>query len=189
VAIIHQTVQCASRLSGMAVAPTPTVGSTISGRRVDFANSHQAAPDSLVCHWTVRCAKGVVAATVGFAIKGKESCTIHCLVCPRTEGNYDLPNGALTAPSCLGAIKGTPRRMEQYTKQLLNILRRRDFAFTHLIHCDRDSSMFLSVKSSVLLSCARSCLVCVLVLHLSLLCVLLIPSLLLCLFEITLCKV
>jgi hypothetical protein len=36
------------------------------------------------------------------------------------------------APSCLGAIKGTHRRMEQYTKHLLNILRRRDFAFTHL---------------------------------------------------------
>jgi hypothetical protein len=142
-----------------------------------------------VCHRTVRCAKGVVAATVGFAIKGRKSCTVHCPVRPRTEGNYGLPNGAPTAPSCLRAIKGTTRRMEQYTKHLLNILRRRDFAFTHLIHCDRDSSTFLSCNSDVLLSCARSCLVCVLVLQLLLLCVLLIPSILLCLFEITLCKV
>jgi hypothetical protein len=98
-----------------------------------------------------------------------------CLVRPRTEGNYGLPNGAPTAPSCLGAIKGTPRRIEQDTKHLLNILRHQDFTFTHLVHRERDSSTFLSCNSVVLLSCARSCLVCVLVLQLSLLCVLFFP--------------
>jgi hypothetical protein len=98
-----------------------------------------------------------------------------CLVRPRTEGKNCLPNGAPTAPSCLGAIKGTPRRMEQNTKHLLNILRRRDLAFAHLIHCVRDLSTFLSCNSVVLLSCARSSLVCVLLLRLSLLCVLLFP--------------
>jgi hypothetical protein len=98
-----------------------------------------------------------------------------CPVRPRTESNYGLPNGAPTAPSYLGAIKGTPRRMEQYTKHLLKILRRRDFAFAHLIHCDRFSSTFLSCNSDVLLSCAHSRLLCVLVLRLSLLCVLLFP--------------
>jgi hypothetical protein len=64
--------------------------------------------------------------------------------------------------------------MEQYTKHPLDILRRRGFTFTHLVHCDIDSSTFLSCNSIVLLSCARSCLVCVLVLQLSLLCVLLL---------------
>jgi hypothetical protein len=92
-----------------------------------------------------------------------------CPVRPLTEGNYCLPNGAPTAPSCLGAIKGTPRRMEQYTKHLLNILRLSD------AHYVRDLSTFLSCNSVVLLSCARSRLVCVLVLRLSLLCVLLFP--------------
>jgi hypothetical protein len=58
-----------------------------------------------------------------------------CLVCPRTEGKNCLPNGALTAPSCLGAIKGTPRRMEQYTNPPLNILRHLYSASTHLIRC------------------------------------------------------
>jgi hypothetical protein len=82
----------------------------------------------------------------------------------RTEGNYGLPNGAPTTPSCLEAIKGTPMRIEQYTKHLLDILRRRDFAFTHLTHCDRDLSTSLSCNSIVLLSCARSRLVCVLLL-------------------------
>jgi hypothetical protein len=111
-----------------------------------------------------------------------------CPVRPRTEGNYCLPNGAPTAPSCLGAIKGTPRRMEQYIKPLLNILRCRDLAFAHLIHCVRDLSTFLSCNFVVLLSCARSRLVCVLVLRLSLFVCVAIPSLLMCSFEIILCK-
>jgi hypothetical protein len=98
-----------------------------------------------------------------------------CPVRPQIEGNYCLPNGAPTAPSCFGAIKGIARRMEQYTKHLLNILRHRDLAFVHLIHCVRDLSTFLRCNSVVLLSCARSCLVCVLVQRLSLLCVLLFP--------------
>jgi hypothetical protein len=58
-----------------------------------------------------------------------------CPVRPWTEGNYCLPNGAPTAPSCLGAIKGTHRRMEQYTKHLLNILRRLDSTSTHSDLC------------------------------------------------------
>jgi hypothetical protein len=62
--------------------------------------------------------------------------TVHSPVRPRTEGKNCLPNGAPTAPSCLGAIKGTPRRMEQYTKPPLNILRRIDSANTHPDHRD-----------------------------------------------------
>jgi hypothetical protein len=54
---------------------------------------------------------------------------------PRTEGNQVPPNGAPTALSPLGAIKGIPRRMEQHTKSPLNILRRLDFASTHSVHC------------------------------------------------------
>jgi hypothetical protein len=73
-----------------------------------------------------------------------------CLVHPRAEGNNGFPNGAPTAPSCLGAIKGTHRCMEQHTKHPLNILRRRDIAFTHLVHHDRDSSTFLSYNSVVM---------------------------------------
>jgi hypothetical protein len=72
----------------------------------------------------------------------KEITHCSCPVRPRTEGNYCLPNGAPMASSCLGAIKGTPRCMEQYTKPPLNILRRLDSANTHLIHCLRDLSTF-----------------------------------------------
>jgi hypothetical protein len=35
------------------------------------------------------------------------------LVRHSTEGKIGLPSWSLTAPSCLGAIKGTPRRMEE----------------------------------------------------------------------------
>jgi hypothetical protein len=66
--------------------------------------------------------------------------TVHYPVAPdspvhlQTEGKSCLPNGAPTAPRCLEAIKGTPRRMEQYTKPPLNILRRLDSANAHLDH-------------------------------------------------------
>jgi hypothetical protein len=55
-----------------------------------------------------------------------------CPVRQRTEGKNCLPNGVPTTPSCLRAIKGTPRQMEQHTKPPVNILRRLDSASTHL---------------------------------------------------------
>jgi hypothetical protein len=86
--------------------------------------------------------QGSVAATVGFAIKEKKitHCSLSggapdCPVRPRTEGNQSVSNGASMAPSCLGAIKGTPRHMEQHPNPPLNILRRLDSASMHLIHC------------------------------------------------------
>jgi hypothetical protein len=39
-----------------------------------------------------------------------------CPVRHATEGKNCLPGMLSTAPSCLGAIKGTPRRMEEHTK-------------------------------------------------------------------------
>jgi hypothetical protein len=162
-------------LSDEPAAPTPMVSSTISGRRVDFANGHKGTPDCPVYHKRRGCNGRLHQKRkeiVHYSLSGGAS---DYPVRPWTEDNYNLPNGARTSPICLRTIKGTPRCMEQNTKHLLNILRRRDFAFTYLIHCDRDSSTFLSCNSVVLLSCARSCLVCVFVLQLSLLCVLLFP--------------
>jgi hypothetical protein len=45
-----------------------------------------------------------------------------------------------TAPSCLGAIKGTPRRMEESPEHSLSILKHPDSAPTHLILCVSDLS-------------------------------------------------
>jgi hypothetical protein len=78
-----------------------------------------------------------------------------CPVRQPTECKNCLPNGHPTAPSCLGAIKGTPRHMEQYTKPPLNILRRLDSASTHPDHCVWDLNTCWVVNSL--------CCVCVLV--------------------------
>jgi hypothetical protein len=45
-----------------------------------------------------------------------------CPVRQATEGKNCLPRMHPTAPSCLGAIKGTPRRMEENTKHPLSIV-------------------------------------------------------------------
>jgi hypothetical protein len=47
----------------------------------------------------------------------KETRTGQCPVVQATEGKNCLLEMLSTAPSCLGAIKGTPRRMEEHTKQ------------------------------------------------------------------------
>jgi hypothetical protein len=59
-----------------------------------------------------------------------------CPVRQATEGKNCLPGMHSTAPSCLGAIKGTTRRMEEYTKHSLSIPKHQDFDSAHLILCD-----------------------------------------------------
>jgi hypothetical protein len=46
----------------------------------------------------------------------KKICTGQCPVRQATEGKNCLPGMLSTAPSCLEAIKETPRRMEEYTQ-------------------------------------------------------------------------
>jgi hypothetical protein len=59
-----------------------------------------------------------------------------CPVRQATKGKNCLPEMHSTVPSCLGAIKGTPRRMEEYTKHYLSIPKHQDFDSAHLILCD-----------------------------------------------------
>jgi hypothetical protein len=63
-------------------------------------------------------------------------CAPDCPVHQSTEGKISLPDLLSTAPSCLGAIKGTPRRMEENTKHSYNIPKHQDIDSTHLVHCD-----------------------------------------------------
>jgi hypothetical protein len=88
-----------------------------------------------------------------------------------TEGKDGLPSLPPTAPSCLGAIKGTPRRMEEKTKHSLSILRHPDSAHAHSLCCVRDLSSIRvenSLCCQLILSlhlcvwvCCDLCLVCV----------------------------
>jgi hypothetical protein len=90
------------------------------------------APDS------VRCTNGSQAPTVDCASEGKKSapdsvrCAPDCPVRQATEGKNCLPGMLSTAPSCLGAIKRSPRRMEENTKHPLSILDHSHSILAHL---------------------------------------------------------
>jgi hypothetical protein len=63
-------------------------------------------------------------------------CAPDCPVRQSTEGKISLPRMLSTAPSCLGALKGAPRRMEENTKHSYNIPKHQDIDFAPLILCD-----------------------------------------------------
>jgi hypothetical protein len=69
-----------------------------------------------------------------------------CPVRHPTEGKNCLPGLLQTAPSCLGAIKGTPRRMEEDTKHTLSILNHSHSVFAHSIDILSDLSSALVVN-------------------------------------------
>jgi hypothetical protein len=71
-----------------------------------------------------------------------------CPVRPSTEGKNCLPGMLSTTPSCLGARKGTPKRMEDDTKHTLSILDHSHFVLAH-------SFDILSDLSSVLVRTLR----------------------------------
>jgi hypothetical protein len=111
--IIHRIVRCAPDCPVSQRSAGPTVGRAICA-------GHVAEPTARRGHRTVRCAPDMSGAptalwlpTVGFVVEGKKSGTGHCPVRQTTEGKVCLPGLLSTAPSCLGAIKGTPRRMEE----------------------------------------------------------------------------
>jgi hypothetical protein len=88
-----------------------------------------------------------------------------CPVHHTTEGKISLPRLSSTAPSCLGAIKGIPRRMEEKLKHSLSILRHPDSAPAHSLCCVRDlssirveNSLYCHLSSSLHL-CAWVCCV------------------------------
>jgi hypothetical protein len=141
---IHRTVWWCTRLSG-----EPMVGRA-NGRPHNphvtrgRANGLMGALDS------VRCANGSKSSMVGCTNLGKQSTpdTEQCLSggtpdCPMrhpTEGKNCLPGLLSTTPSCLGTIKGTPRRMEDITKHSLIISKHQDFILARLILCDSNLS-------------------------------------------------
>ena len=144
--IIHRTVRCAPDCPVSQRSAGPTVGHTICA-------GHVAEPTARRGHRTVRCAPDMSgaptapkSATVGCAILGRKSGNGQCPVRHATEGKNCLPRLLSTAPSCLGAIKGTPRRMEEYTKHTLSILNHSHSVFAHSIDILSDLSSVLVVN-------------------------------------------
>jgi hypothetical protein len=66
-----------------------------------------------------------------------------CPVRQATAGRNCLPGMLSTAPSCLGAIKGTPRCMEENTKHPLSIVDHSHFILAHLFDILSDLSSVL----------------------------------------------
>jgi hypothetical protein len=108
------------------------------------------APDS------VRCANGSKSSTVGCANLGRRPALDSkqgmfggppdCPVRHPTEGKNCLPRLLPTAPRCLGAIKGTPRRMEKTLKHTLSILNHSHSVLAHSIDFLSDLSFVLVVN-------------------------------------------
>jgi hypothetical protein len=68
-----------------------------------------------------------------------------------TEGKDSLPGLLSTAPSCLGAIKETPRHMEEDTKHTLSILNHSHSVFANSTDILSDLSSVLVVNFVLLI--------------------------------------
>jgi hypothetical protein len=142
-AIIHQTVRWCTGLSVEPTVASATVGRAIHRRRVVRANGRQGAPDCPMC--TRQCPVRQLPRRCNGSLrqKRKEIGIRPSTVTVRwrtglSGAPLDRRQGwpsllASMAPSCLRAIKGTPRRMEEVPKLTRNILRLQDSNFTHSI--------------------------------------------------------
>jgi hypothetical protein len=139
--IIHRTVRWCIGLSGEPTAASATVDHAIRGRRVARANGRQGAPNSPVCTgqcpvrqlpWRINGHMRQIRKEIrtGHATVTVRWCTALSSVHHPIEGNFGLPCWSPMAPSYLGAIKGTPRRMGESPKHTLSIPRLLVLTFT-----------------------------------------------------------
>ena len=136
-AIIHRTVRCAPDCPVSQRSAGPTVGRAICAGHVAEPTARRGTGLSGVhrtCPVRQRLS-GCQRSTVPY-LEGNRA--PDCPVRQSTEGKISLPRMLSTAPSCLGAIKGTPRRMEEHTKHLLSIPKHQDIDSAPLILCDSD---------------------------------------------------
>jgi hypothetical protein len=115
---IHRTVRCAPDCPVSQRSAGPTVGRATRGR----ANGRKEAPDCPVCTGLSGAPDLQRSASLFMETnRAPDSvrCAPDCPVRPTTEGKIGLLDLLSTAPSCLGAIKGTPRRMEENNQAFL----------------------------------------------------------------------
>jgi hypothetical protein len=141
--IIHRTVQCVTGLSGEHTVGhangRPRNSRVTRGR----ANGRMGAPDCPVCTGQCPVRQRLQILNGRLRQNRKEICTGQCPMRQSTEGKNCLPGLLSTAPSCLGAIKGTPRRMKEYTKHTLSILDHSHSVFAHSFDILSDLSSVL----------------------------------------------
>ena len=139
---IHQTVRCApdcpvSQRSagstvGRGICARHVAGPTV-GRGTGLSGVHRTCP---VRQRLPHLQRSTALFKEGNRAPDSVRCAPDCPVRPTTEIKDGLPDLFSTAPSCLGAIKGTPRRMEEHIKHSYNIPKHQDIDSTHLVHCD-----------------------------------------------------
>jgi hypothetical protein len=126
---VHRTVRWAHGRPGQRTAAR-------SARDTWPSQRSEGAPDCLVCTGQCPVRQRLQSANGRLRQRRKEIRAGQCPVRQATEGKNCLPGMLSTAPSCLGAIKGTPRHMEENTKHSLSIPKHQDFDSAHLILCD-----------------------------------------------------
>jgi hypothetical protein len=100
------------------------------------ANGYKGAPDCPVRQRLSGCQRSAAPVKERNRAPDSVRCAPDCPVRRSTEGKISLPRMLSMAPSCLGAIKGTPRRMEENTEHTQSNPKHRDFDSTHLFLCD-----------------------------------------------------
>jgi hypothetical protein len=121
----------------------PTVGRRIRARRVARANGqkgHRTVSGAPTARNLQRSASPNKERDPHQTVSGGAP---DCSVRQATEGKNCLLEMLSTAPSCLGAIKGTPRRMEEDTKHSLSIVDHSHFILAHLFDILSDLSSVL----------------------------------------------
>jgi hypothetical protein len=96
------------------------------------ANGREGAPDCPVRQRLQGCQRSASPNKEGNPHRTVSGGAPDCPVRQAIEGKNCLPGLLSMAPSCLGAIKGTPRRMEENTKHSLSTLDHSHSILAHL---------------------------------------------------------
>jgi hypothetical protein len=135
-AIIHRTVRCAPDCPVSQRSAGPTVGRAIYAGHVAKPTARRRHRTCPVRQRLSGCQRSAVPFKERNRAPDSVRCAPDCPVRQTAEGKNCLPRLLSTAPSCLGAIKGTPRRMEEEIKHTYNIPKHQDIDSAHLFLCD-----------------------------------------------------
>ena len=131
-AIIHRTVRCAPDCPVSQRSAARSTRDTWQGQRSEggtgLSGVHRTCP---VRQRLPDLQRSTALFKEGNRAPDSVRCAPDCPVRPTTEGKDGFPDLFSTAPSCLGAIKGTPRRMEENTKHSYNIPKHQDLDSAH----------------------------------------------------------
>jgi hypothetical protein len=121
--IIHRIVRCAPDCPVSQRSAAQSARDTWLSQRLEggtgLSDVHRTCP---VRQWLSGCQRSASPYKERNRAPDTVRCAPDCPVRQTTEGKNCLPRVLSTAPSCLGAIKGTPRRMEDNTKHSLSTL-------------------------------------------------------------------